>query len=101
MQDNLFDDFERDLAGTVTSEWRHGAVAHAFELANAEWTEDEAACELARANRPDDVRAAYSLVLSSLMSKTRIDIRGIRAARILLRALDKTTPGRAASMGGA
>ena len=60
----------------------------AAELVNADWSEEEAATELGQLATGDCLRAAYTMLLGSLMCNPLADVRGIRIARILLAALD-------------
>jgi hypothetical protein len=57
------------------------------ELANADWSEAEAASELGRLASVECLRAAHAVVVGALMRNPLVDVRGIRMARILLAAL--------------
>ena len=93
MDDELFDFLERDLAGTVgaTARWIP-AWPHAAELANDEWSEAEAAHQLACSCGPDEIRAAYAASVQRLASLSSVDVRGILTSRLLRLALDELEP---------
>ena len=63
-------------------------VARAFELANDDWTEQEAAVELARLAEGDRARLleAYEQLVAQLIRTTVVDRRGVRATRVVSRA---------------
>ena len=68
------------------------------ELVNADWSEEEAATELGPLAGEDCLRAAYGLLLSSLVRNPLVDVRGIRMARIVLAALDGHRRARASGL---
>ena len=63
-------------------------IARAFELANDDWTEQEAAEELARLAEGDRARLleAYERLVALLIRTAVIDRRGVRATRVVSRA---------------
>ena len=96
MYDGLLEYLEADLAGAqvpATRSYDDASPARLLqavaELANSEWTEDEAAREAVRLARPDALRAAYAVAFGSLLSNPFVDILGIRITRILLAAIDE------------
>lgn len=67
---------------------RVNLVSRAYELANADWTEQEAAVELARVAQGDRAQlvAAYEQLVAHLVRTTTVDPRGVRATRVVSRA---------------
>lgn len=63
-------------------------LKHVAELANNEWSEAEAAAEIAARACVDCLVVAYAEVVNALCRNPFVDIPGIRIARILLAALD-------------
>lgn len=63
-------------------------VSRALELANDDWTEQEAAVELARLAEGDRARLleAYEQLVARLIGTSVVDRRGVRAARVVSRA---------------
>lgn len=88
----LFDFLEASLAGVaverVESATPVDALELARELANADWSEDEAGRELARLASYQALRAAQSRLLGALLTSPYFEGRGIRVSRILWVALD-------------
>lgn len=71
-------------------------LSRALELANDDWTEQEAAMELARVAGGDREKLleAYERLIAGLVRQKTLDVRGVRASRITSRAarLTGTTP---------
>jgi predicted nucleic acid-binding protein len=95
MSDDLFDFLEADLAGpapdpevAVAREDAVPLLQRAAQLVTADWAEDEAARELARTTRYEDLRDAHLLLLRALLRSPFVERKGIRIARIMWRALD-------------
>ncbi len=91
--DELFDYLERSLVAAEDFDLPDALCSRdplelAMELANDEWSEDEAGRELARRASYDDIRLAQANLLCTLMRNPAVDIRGIRMSRILWAALD-------------
>lgn len=63
-------------------------LARAYELANDDWTEQEAALELARVADFDHkhLLRVYGTLVGSLVHKQGLDVRAVRAGRIVSRA---------------
>lgn len=92
MEDDLFAFLEQDLTGTISPPCFRNCVLHSAELATAEWTDHEAGQEVARRSGREDVLSGYVTVLTSLARNPMADVRGVRMARILRRALDELDP---------
>jgi len=92
MSDALFDFLEANLAGGVAIPPHSGAVdlvTRVAELANADWTDDEAAHEMTRFCTYEEIRVAQVSVLAALVQNPATDLHRIRVSRILWRALDQ------------
>lgn len=63
-------------------------LQRAAELANDDWTEDEAGCELASLCDHSELHSAQQALLAGLARNPYVDTRGIRMSRIIWRALD-------------
>ena len=92
---DLFRFLEADLssAGDVHTATRlddcQVDVLHrAAELANEDWSEEEAGAELARWSTRDALHAAQTKLISALFANRALDLVGIRMTRIIWRALD-------------
>lgn len=92
MEQSLFDYLERDLVAHSPAQVVRDPLVHAAELANDEWTEDEACEELAIVTEVDALRSAYARLCATLAGEPALDVRGVRTARILRRALDRLDP---------
>lgn len=59
-------------------------LGRALELANDDWTEQEAAMELARVAGGDREKllAVYERLITGLVRQATLDVRGVRASRI-------------------
>ena len=62
-------------------------LQRAAELANDDWTEDEAGFELASLCDEGELRRAQQALLAGLARNPYVDFRGIRMSRILWKAL--------------
>lgn len=71
-------------------------ISRAFELANADWTEQEAGEELARLADGDRTRLldAYEQLIARLIRTPLADPRGVRATRVVSRAARLTATSR-------
>ena len=89
--EDLFAFLERDLAGERQASTAMLGVLSPLEqvaeLANADWSEDEAGTELARTCDRLDLLWAQHLLLNSLMRNAGLDRQGVQMARIVARAL--------------
>lgn len=95
MNEDLFAFLEADLAEaapapapSATAENAVRLLQRAAQLITADWPEDEAARELARTSRYEDLRDAHLLLLRALLRSPFVERKGIRVARIMWRALD-------------
>jgi hypothetical protein len=93
MNEDLFAFLEAELAGDPPTPAAHAEEAvpllqRAAQLVTADWPEDEAARELARTSRHEDLRDAHLLLLRALLRSPFVERKGIRIARIMWRALD-------------
>lgn len=90
---DLFGFLEADLsnAGNVdtVSGWDEpvDVLQRAAELANDEWSEEEAGAELARLSTPEALHAAQTTLISALAANRAVDLVGIRMTRIIWKAL--------------
>ena len=62
-------------------------LERAAELANEDWTEEEAGLELASLCDQAQLRTAQQAVLAGLVNNPYVDARGIRISRILWKAM--------------
>jgi hypothetical protein len=92
---DLFRFLEADLsrAGdveTVTCRCAYAGdvLQRAAELANEEWSEEEAGAELARLSTRDALHGAQTRLISALFANRALDLVGIRMTRIIWKALD-------------
>lgn len=93
---DLFAFLELDVAKVEHARPAMGAtdgdpVLRALELATAEWSEVEAGAELARLHGRAEIRAGQTRLLAALCRSPFVEVRGIRAARVLWSALDQST----------
>ena len=65
-------------------------ILRALEIATDEWTEGEAGAELARLFRRDELWAGQTRLLGALQRSPLVQLRGIRASRVLWSALDQS-----------
>ena len=63
-------------------------LQRAAELANDDWTEEEAGWELASLCDHAELHDAQRALLAGLANNPYADVRGIRMSRIIWRALD-------------
>jgi hypothetical protein len=92
---DLFHFLEADLSGesavdTVARRDTHpvDVLQRAAELANSEWSEEEAGAELARLSTPEAMHAAQRRLICALFANRALDLVGIRMTRIIWKALD-------------
>lgn len=63
-------------------------LQRAAELANDDWTEEEAGWELASLCDHSELHSAQQALLAGLARSPYVDVRGIRMSRIIWKALD-------------
>jgi len=63
-------------------------LQRAAELANDDWTEEEAGFELASLCDQDQLHTAQQALLAGLATNPYVDPRGIRMSRIIWKALE-------------
>jgi hypothetical protein len=92
---DLFRFLEADLssAGALDTvagggEYPEEVLQRAAELANDEWSEEEAGAELARLSTRDALHAAQTTLIGALFANRALDLVGIRMTRIIWKALD-------------
>jgi hypothetical protein len=90
---DLFGFLEADLSNSGNVDTVSGwdtpvdVLQRAAELANDEWSEEEAGAELARLSTPRSLQAAQATLISALAANRAVDLVGIRMTRIIWKAL--------------